>query len=105
MAGGDQNGRVLDRPRLVQVGALLPVNRGGSAVEMGERHDVDDVRDRLPRLHHEGTQQFAAYLLVRDLVGVVPEGAGLVGDKYRGARSHAANTASGIDGRSTRRKT
>ena len=60
--------------------ALAAVDGAHPVVEVSERHDIPRRPGR-PRAHHEGAEQAAADLFVRDLVRVVPEGADLVGDE------------------------
>ena len=60
--------------------AIVAVDSAHPVVDMGERHDVH-FGGWLGRCYHEGAEQAAAYLFVRDLVRVVPERADLVGDE------------------------
>jgi hypothetical protein len=67
-------GRDLDRD---VAGAAVHRRRAVVDVEQGERL----LADRLRRVDDERAEQALPHLLVRDLVGVVPERAGLVGDE------------------------
>ena len=60
---------------------LRAVEGAGSPVGVGDAQEILLLVDAVLRQDHEGAEQSADHLFVRDLVGVVPERPDLVGDE------------------------